>query len=92
MGRTPRINNAAGRDHWVNCMSVVLAGGGIRGGNIFGASDSQGAVPRDNPVHAADLATTIYYCLGVDPHTEFPDLLGRPTRICNGQVIPALFA
>lgn len=91
MGRTPRINNAAGRDHWVTCMSVVLAGGGIRGGNIFGASDSQGAVPKDSPVNAADLATTIYNCLGVDPHTEFPDLLGRPTRICNGQVVPGLF-
>jgi uncharacterized protein (DUF1501 family) len=91
MGRTPRINSAAGRDQWVNCMSMALAGGGVAGGRVYGASDSQAAVPRDNPVTAADLATTIYYCLGVDPHIEFPDLQGRPTRICNGQVVAGLF-
>src|SRR5262245_6665746 len=90
MGRTPRINNAAGRDHWFNCMSVVLAGGGVAGGRVYGASDSQAAVPRDSPVHVADLTTTIYSCLGVDPHIEFPDPVGRPTRICNGQVFPGL--
>jgi hypothetical protein len=91
MGRTPRINSAAGRDHWGRCMSAVLAGGGIAGARVHGTSDSQAAVPKDNAISAADLATTIYYGLGVDPHTEFPDLVGRPTRICNGQVIPQLF-
>jgi uncharacterized protein (DUF1501 family) len=90
MGRTPRINNAAGRDHWVKCMSVVLAGAGIKGGRVYGTSDSRAAYPKDNPVVYCDLITTIYSCLGVDPHTEFPDLQGRPTRICNGQVIPGL--
>src|SRR5262249_41828939 len=90
MGRTPRINSDAGRDHWGNCMSVVLAGGGIAGGRVYGASDSQAAVPKDSPVTSADLLTTIYYGLGVDPHPESPDSVGRPIRICNGQVIPQL--
>jgi hypothetical protein len=90
MGRTPRVNNQAGRDHWGNCLTVVLAGGGLSGGRVHGASDSQAAIPKDSPIRSADLATTIYYCLGVDPHTEFPDLVGRPTRICNGQVVPQL--
>jgi hypothetical protein len=91
MGRTPRINSAAGRDHWGRCMSAVLAGGGIAGGRVHGTSDSQAAAPKDNPITAADLATSIYYALGVDPHIEFPDPVGRPTRICNGAVIPQLF-
>src|SRR5262249_44381340 len=90
MGRTPRINNEAGRDHWVKCMSVVLAGGGVAGGRVYGASDSHAAYPKDNHVDYRDLFTSIYSCLGVDPHTELPDPQGRPLRVCNGQVIPGL--
>jgi hypothetical protein len=90
-GRTPRIDREGGRDHWGPCSSVVLAGGGIPGGRVYGSSDSHAAYPRDHPVGYRDLITTIYYALGVDPHTELPDRVGRPTRICNGQVIRALF-
>jgi uncharacterized protein (DUF1501 family) len=89
-GRTPRIDREGGRDHWGACSSVVLAGAGIGGGRIYGSSDSKAAYPRDNPVGYRDLITSIYYRLGVDPHTELPDRVGRPTRICNGVVIPSL--
>src|SRR5207245_4648921 len=59
-GRTPRINNTQGREHWGPCYSVLLAGGGVRGGQVYGASDAIGAYPRDNPVSPEDLLATIY--------------------------------
>jgi len=65
-GRTPRINKHAGRDHWPYCFSALLAGGGIPGGAVVGASDSRGAYPVDRPVTPADLAATLYRLLGVD--------------------------
>src|SRR5581483_10931639 len=68
MGRTPRINRDAGRDHWSFCYSVVLAGAGVRGGQVFGSSDRHAAYPSTNPVSPGDLAATIYHCLGIDPH------------------------
>src|SRR5205814_203378 len=64
-GRTPRINAAAGRDHWGSCQSVLLAGGGIRGGQVFGASDRIGAYPATPPVDPVDVHATIYHCMGV---------------------------
>ena len=63
-GRTPRINNGGGRDHWGRVYSTVLAGGGVCGGQVIGRSDSQGGVPADNPVHAADFVATMYHALG----------------------------
>jgi uncharacterized protein (DUF1501 family) len=93
-GRTPKVEPAPvlGRGHWGRCYSVVLAGGGIRGGRVYGASDSQGAVPRDKPVGTSDIVTTIYHCLGISAETELPDQLGRPQRLCQGEVIQGLFA
>jgi hypothetical protein len=64
-GRTPRINPTGGRDHWPGCSTVVMAGGGVRGGEIYGSSDKVGAEPRDNPVYAGRVAATIRYALGL---------------------------
>jgi hypothetical protein len=90
MGRTPRINGGAGRDHWSFCYSVVLAGGGIRGGQVYGSSDRGAAYPSTNPVSPADLVATIYHCLGIDPRTHIADQQGRPLVVGTGTPIRAL--
>ena len=90
MGRTPRINKSAGRDHWSFCYSVVMAGGGIRGGQVYGASDRTAAYPSTNPVGPADIAATIYHCLGIDPRTHVTDQQGRPFVVSSGKPIGAL--
>jgi hypothetical protein len=77
-GRTPKVNPAAGRDHWNFCYGLLLAGGGIRGGYVHGASDRIGAYPSRNPVGPADIIATIYHCLGVPHDTELRDRLNRP--------------
>jgi uncharacterized protein (DUF1501 family) len=64
-GRTPKINDRAGRDHWNTCYSALLAGGGVRGGQIIGASDRRGEHPVDRPVTPADLGTTLLSTLGI---------------------------
>lgn len=84
MGRTPRINGNAGRDHWTYCYSVLLAGAGIRGGTVCGASDAHAAFVKDRPVRPADLCATIYACLGIDPELMVPDRSGRPIAIAHG--------
>ena len=84
MGRTPRINGNAGRDHWTFCYSTVFAGAGIRGGTICGASDAQAAYVKDRPVSTADICATIYECLGIDPESMLPDKTGRPNGISHG--------
>jgi hypothetical protein len=90
-GRSPRINGDAGRDHYGNCFSAMLAGGGIKGGQVYGASDKHGAFPADNPVSPAAFAATIYHCLGIEPDVEVPDRLGKPVKItADGQPIAAL--
>jgi len=91
-GRTPKINANGGRDHWPDCYSVLLAGGGIRGGTVYGASDSMGAYPATDPVTPADLAATIFWRFGINPETEIHDLTGRPNRLSEGQPITTLFA
>jgi hypothetical protein len=83
-GRTPKLNNRAGRDHWPRVFSAVLAGGGIRGGQVIGSSDRTGESPADNPVTPADLARTIYTLLGVDPDRELRTSDGRPVQINQG--------
>jgi uncharacterized protein (DUF1501 family) len=84
MGRTPRINGNAGRDHWTNCYSVLFAGAGIRGGTVHGASDAQAAFVKDLPVSTADVCATIYHCLGIPPELRVPDETGRPVEISHG--------
>lgn len=82
-GRTPRINPAGGRDHWPQCWTVVLAGGGIRGGQVVGSSDAIGAAPQDRPVMPAHLAATVYKCLGIPVDTELKTPQGRVVRLVD---------
>jgi uncharacterized protein (DUF1501 family) len=82
-GRTPRINPAGGRDHWPQCWTVVLAGGGIKGGQVVGASDATGAAPQDRPVMPAHLAATVYKCLGIPVDTELKTQQGRVVRLVD---------
>jgi len=89
-GRTPRFNSNAGRDHWPQCFSVVLAGGGLPGGVVYGASDRIGAFPTSQPVTPQDLFATIYHLLGLDPETLIYDAQGRPYHLVQGQPITAL--
>lgn len=91
-GRTPKINGQAGRDHWAACNSVILAGGGIRGGQVYGASDHHAAYPTTTPVSPADLSATIYHALGIDVRREIRDQFGRPTGLSYGQPLLQLFA
>jgi hypothetical protein len=84
MGRTPKINADAGRDHWTGCYSVLFAGAGIRGGTIYGASDALAAYVKDKPVSPGDICATIYECLGIDPDMPVHDHSGRPVPIANG--------
>jgi hypothetical protein len=90
MGRTPPINGSAGRDHWSFCYSLMMAGGGIRGGQVYGSSDRFAAYPSTNPVSPADIAATIYNCLGVDPRDHVTDQQGRPLVVSGGTPIQAL--
>ena len=90
-GRTPKINANAGRDHWPNCYSVVLAGGGVREGFTFGSSDKMGAYPDTDAVNPGDLAATLFWRFGLDPAHEMVDLTGRPYTLASGQPITALF-
>jgi hypothetical protein len=92
MGRTPHINKAGGRDHWSFCYSILMAGGGIQGGQVYGSSDRRAAYPSANPVSPADLAATIYHCLGIDPRSHVNDQQGRPLVVGSGQPIRALLA
>ena len=80
-GRTHKINSVGGRDHWPNVFSVVLAGGGVRAGQIVGSSDTLGELPKENPVTPSDLAATIYTLLGVDTASELHTSDGRPVRV-----------
>jgi hypothetical protein len=84
MGRTPKINAKGGRDHWTNCYSVLLAGAGIHGGTIYGASDEQAAYIKDKPVHIRDICATIYHLLGIDPEMPVYDRANRPVPIAHG--------
>jgi hypothetical protein len=90
-GRTPKVNKDGGRDHWGACQSALFAGGGIRGGQVYGRSDKNAAYPSDNPVSPPDFLATIYHSLGVDPDGEVRDNLQRPHRVCDGKPIAALF-
>jgi hypothetical protein len=95
-GRTPRVGQGVpggagagrdGRDHWAGVFTSVLAGGGIRGGVVHGSSDRFAAFPATDPTRPADLAATVYHCLGVDPSTQVRDRLDRPLTLCEGHAI-----
>ncbi len=89
-GRTPAINAKAGRDHWPQCYSMVLAGGGIRGGQVVGASDAIGAFPAERAVTPADVHATVLTALGHDPNQTFTAADGRPLAISEGTPIREL--
>ncbi len=84
MGRSPRVNAKAGRDHWPQCGFSLLTGGGVRQGMIHGATDKHAAYPTRDPVSPGDVVATIYHLLGVDPRMTVPDLAGRPMMIAHG--------
>jgi len=86
-GRTPRINGGAGRDHYPSVYSVVLAGGGIQGGQVYGSSDNNGAFPRTQPCGPADVHATIFHALGISPRAQIHDMLGRPFPVSDGEVL-----
>ncbi len=99
MGRTPRVGQGVvggagagrdGRDHWPHVFTSVLAGGGVKGGVVHGASDRYAAYPAENPTSPADLAATVYECLGVNPKILLRDRLGRPMTLCEGSPIQAI--
>ena len=93
-GRTPRINAKGGRDHWPSTQSVLLAGGGMKPGQVIGTTDSQGGVPADRPVHVQEIFATLYATLGIDVNAiKINDLNGRPRYLVdeNRQPIPELF-
>jgi len=89
-GRSPRLDAGGGRNHWGSVFSVALAGGGIRGGQVYGASDKIGAYPREGRVRPEDLSATIFHCLGYAPQAEYLDPLGRPHPISRGEVLQAI--
>lgn len=91
-GRTPRVNNDAGRDHYPNVFSGVLAGGRVKGGRVIGESDEKGAFPKANPKTPQDVLATLYQHLGVDTHAQYLDNAGRPHSVLpSGQPIEELF-
>ena len=96
-GRSPRVINTEkfgkdGRDHWPQCYTVLMAGGGINPGAVHGSSDKIGAYPATNPVTPDDVAATMFWALGIDPATEFHDTLNRPLRIATGNPVTGIFS
>lgn len=89
-GRSPRLEANAGRGHWGSVFSVAMAGGGIKGGIVHGASDRFAAQPKDQKVRPEDLLATIFHCLGFSPESEYRDPLNRPHPISRGEVIHAI--
>ncbi len=92
-GRTPKVNKDAGRDHWPKVFSIVLAGGGIKKGSVFGASDPTGAEPQDDALTLPELAGTLFHCLGIDGEKRLLAPGNRPVRIVdNGKPRQELLA
>lgn len=87
-GRTPRVNDSGGRDHWARCFSAMMAGGGVKGGNIIGASDKDGMEPAERPVNVPDLHASLAYALGIDLQKEIITPQGRPMRLIRQEATP----
>ena len=89
-GRTPKVNDNAGRDHWPDCYSLVLGGGGIDGGRVFGASNRNAEYPMRDDVAPWDIAATMYHLMGIAPETHLDNRQGQPLPVTRGQVVSAL--
>lgn len=90
-GRSPRINSGGGRDHWGSVFSLALAGGGVRGGEVYGASDAIGGEPAQSRIGPQDITATVFDSLGYAPHTLLHDRLGRPVPLSRGEPVSAVF-
>jgi uncharacterized protein (DUF1501 family) len=91
-GRTPQINGNISRDHWPQCYTTLLAGGGVKRGFIYGASDKNGAYVAENPVRPDDLSATVFDLLGIDPHTIVRGAGDRPVAISDGNPVTGIYA
>jgi uncharacterized protein (DUF1501 family) len=92
-GRTPKVNKDAGRDHWGRAGSMIFAGAGVRGGNVIGATDKEGAFVTDRPVSPADVCHTVYDAVGIDPRKELRTAEGRPVAILDqGETVKELYS
>ncbi len=91
-GRTPKINSQTSRDHWPQCYTTLLAGGGVKRGYVYGASDKNGAYPAKDPVRPDDLAATVFYLLGIEPNTIVTGNGNRPVQISDGKPIMDIMA
>jgi hypothetical protein len=86
-GRSPKVNGKSGREHWPGVQTVLLAGAGVKAGTVYGSSDWDGGLPKDNAVTPADLTATFLHLLGVPPHLELRDRTGRPLPASSGEVV-----
>ncbi len=84
----PRLNRGAGRDHFPNCYSVAFAGGGVRGGQVYGRSDRIASTPADQACGPADLHATVFHALGISPESQIQDAFGRPLALTDGRPLP----
>jgi uncharacterized protein (DUF1501 family) len=92
-GRTPKVNAGGGRDHWPRVFSIVMAGGGIKRGQVYGASDGLAGEPANTPLSVEDYATTVYHLLGIDARKDLMSPGNRPQQIVmNGKVARGLLA
>ncbi|HPU32795.1 MAG TPA: DUF1501 domain-containing protein [Phycisphaerae bacterium] len=89
-GRTPKLNPAGGRDHWTGCWSILLAGGGVKGGQVIGSSDERGARPADRPTTPAEVVASIYHSMGIDLRAEVPGPDGRLVPVVDSGVRPVM--
>jgi uncharacterized protein (DUF1501 family) len=89
-GRTPRINQNGGRDHWARSWSVVVGGGAIKGGQVYGSTTADGMDVAEKPCTVGDVFATVFAGLGLEPSTQFRDNLGRPIPIAEGKPLAGL--
>jgi hypothetical protein len=92
MGRSPKMNKTAGREHWPQCYTLLMAGGGMKRGFVYGASDSTAAYPKDNPCTPDDISATMFYCMGIDPATELRSHINQPIPVSRGKPILPILA
>lgn len=90
-GRTPKPNGNGGRDHWANCWTAIIAGGGVQGGRVIGESDAIAGEPKERPVHCSELVATIYHAMGVPTSTTIPGPDGTPVRVVDAEPVRELF-